>query len=244
MIVTDESVDTLKVKKLPLYVRWRGRKVPVSKLNRSAYFFSVSEILIEPPDFQEVKERIEEFLKKEEITVLLPTWPMNFVRSSVTLLSLLMEGISLRNVSTDNVVLAHVLKEGANIEEIDKISKRSKTYLLFSDLSFLRKNGLLPEENGITIMTKSANLVKYANGHVSVKTSWGVKRVIAKMMNDIGREKFIVYIYHSGKKRMASTIASAFLKNFRCKVRLGWMNPVVASQFGHGTVSVTIVPEV
>ncbi len=244
MIVTDESVDANGIKKLPLYVRWRGKKVQISRLNRNAYFLSLAKTVIVPPSFQEIKEKMEEFLKDGELVVALPSWPMNFVENTVNLLSLVLKGIRVNNLRTDSVVLSHLLNNGVNVEKADKIVKRAKTYLLFCDLSFLRRNGLLPEEKNTSIMTKSTSLVKYINGRVSVKTSWSFRRVISKIMDEVGEEKFTLYIYHSGKKRMANVIASTFLEKFKCETRLGWMNPAVASQFGHGTVSVTIVPEV
>ncbi len=246
MIITDDSVDVEGIKKIPLYVRWRGRKVSVSKLRRNSYFLSVKDTVVELPTFNEIKDLLNRAVAVDgEALIVLPSWPVNFLGRTIKLLSAMIDGVRVESTKMDSVTLAYVLKKNAfEDERIRKISLKSRTYLLFSDISFLRKNGILNEEGLKSILTKSSNLVRHIRGKTSLKQTWSTKGAISLMMREISEKHFMVDIRHSGRSRMANVIATSFLSKFKCKVSIGWMNPIAASQYGHGTVSVTIIPEV
>ncbi len=246
MIITDDSVDVEDIRKIPLYVEWRGKRVRISKLRRNSYFFSVKNVTVELPTFNEIKDILVQAIKEDgKVEVVIPSWPVSFLERPIKLVSAIVDGVHLKKTKMDNVTLSYVLKKNdVNPKKMKEIFERSRTYLLFSDISFLRKNGVLSEENSKMILTKSFNLVRYAKGRTSLKPTWSTKGAIAVMMKEIHEKHFTVDIRHSGRSRMANAVASSFLSNFKCKVSMGWMNPIAASQYGHNTVSVTVIPEV
>ncbi|WP_456400561.1 hypothetical protein [Mesoaciditoga sp.] len=245
MIITDTSVDVEGIKKIPLYVEWRGKKVEISKLKRNSYFLSVKNVIVDPPSFKEVKEMLFQAINEDgRVNVILPSWPVNFVERSVSLVAAMENKIHVEKVLTDNVTLSHLLKDEKNIESLKNFSSKSRTYILFSDVSFLKKNGIISSKSSRMILTRSFNLVKHIGGRTFLKQTWSANGAITSMMRDINEKHFTVDIRHSGKSRMANAIASSFLSKFKCKVAMGWMNPVAASLYGLGTVSVTVIPEV
>ncbi len=246
MIITDDSVDIDEVEKLPLYIEWRKRKVRVSSLKRSSYFFAAKRTLIELPYYKEVEEKITALiLKSGSVDVVLPSWPVNFLKRTVTFVSSILDGVNLRDEKIDNVALSYALKSKKPFEVIRNFSRSSMTYLLFSDMSILRKNGVVYDERSRNVMTKSVNLVRFSYDKVQVKSSWSIKGAVSLMMKEIASKKrFMIAVRHSGKSRLANMIATSLISDLNCKVSLGWMNPVAASQYGHGTVTVTVMPEV
>jgi hypothetical protein len=246
LIITDDSVDIEGMEKIPLYVEWRGKKVKISRLKRNSYFLSVKNITVDLPPFKEIRDLLLQAVNNDgRVDVILPSWPVNFLGRSVSLVSAMVDGVHLEKAKIDNVSLAYLLeKEKFSVERLKDFSSKSRTYLLFSDVSFLRKNGILSQKNSKMILTRSFNLVRHVNGKTSLKQTWSIKGALTTMMKEIHEKHFIVDIRHSGRSRTANAIASSFLSNFKCKVSMGWMNPVAASQYGLGTISVTVIPEV
>ncbi len=246
MIITDDSVDIDEVEKLPLYVEWRKRRVRVSSIKRSSYFFSAKRTFVELPYYKEIDEKMMNLvLTSGEINVILPSWPVNFLKRTVTFVSSILDGINVGDEKIDNVALSYALRSKKPFETIQNFSRSSMTYLLFSDMSVLRKNGVVYNERPRNVMTKSINLVRFNYGKVQIKSSWSIKGAVSLMMKEItSKRRFMIAIRHSGKSRLANMIATNLVSELNCKVSLGWMNPVAASQYGHGTVTVTVMPEV
>lgn len=246
MIITDDSVDVDEMEKLPLYVEWRKRKVRVSSVKRSSYFLSAKRTFVELPYYKEIEKKISNLVfKNGEVDIVLPSWPVNFLKRTTTFVSSILDGVNVRDDKVDNVTLSYVLKSEKPLETIKEFSRSSMTYLLFSDMSVLRKNGVVYDENPKNVMTKSVNLVRFNYGKVQIKSSWSIKGAVSLMMKEItSKKRFMIAVRHSGKSRLANMIATSIVSELGCKVSLGWMNPVAASQYGHGTVTVTVMPEV
>lgn len=245
-IITDDSVDVNEVEKLPLYVEWKGRRIRVSSIKRRSYFLSNKRTYVELPYYEEVRDVLTKAVAEYgNVEVLLPLWPAIFLKRTVMFVSSIIEGIKLREAKMDSVSLSFFLKSEKPLEELHNFAQNSRTYLLLSDMSVLKKNGVIPEERFKGVITKSVNLVKFSCGVVQVRSSWSIKGAISEMVKEINPKKhFTIVVRHSGKSRLANILTTTLISDFGHRVSLGWMNPVAASQYGHGTVTVSVIPEV
>jgi len=245
-IITDDSVDVNEVEKLPLYVEWKGRRIRVSSIKRKSYFLSNKRTYVELPYYEEIRDVLTKAVARYgTVEVLLPLWPAIFLKRTVMFVSSIIEGVKLREAKMDSVSLSFFLKSGKPLEELHSFAQNSRTYLLLPDVSVLKKNGVIPEERFKSVITKSVNLVKFSCGVVQVKSSWSVKGAISEMVKEINpRKHFTIVVRHSGKSRLANILTTTLISDFGHRVSLGWMNPVAASRYGHGTVTVSVIPEV
>jgi len=245
-IITDDSVDIDEVEKLPLYVEWKRRRIRVSSIKRESYFLSNKRTYVELPYYEEVRDVLTKAVAEYgTVDVVLPLWPTIFLKRTVMFVSSIVEGIKLREAKMDSVSLSFFLKSERSLEELHEFAQNSKTYLLFPDVSVLKKNDVIPEERFKNVITKSVNLVKFNYGVVQVKSSWSVKGAISEMVKEINPKKhFMIVVRHSGRSRLANILTTMLVSNFGHRVSLGWMNPVAASQYGHNTVTVSVIPEV
>ncbi len=245
-IITDDSVDVSGVEKLPLYVDWKGRKIRISSIKRKSYFLSNKRTYVELPYYEEVRNILIKYVEKSEnVEVLLPLWPTIFLKRIVLFVSAIVEGIELKEAKMDNVALAFFFKSGKSLEKLQEFARKSRTYLLLPDVSVLKKNGVIREEQFKSVLTKSVNLVKFSYGGVQVKSSWSVKGAVSEVVKELRSQKhFTIAVRHSGKSRLANILATKLISDFGHRVSLGWMNPVAASQYGHDTVTISVIPEV
>lgn len=241
-VVTDDSVDAEGLERLPLYIGWKGKRLRVASLERQSYFSINRKGFVELPHYEEVAEILS---GKDDVKVVLPSKPANLLKQTVNFVSSFVGGIETIEAKMDAVSLSMFLKSGRSLESIDSFSKRSRTYLLLSDLSLLRKNDVLSERHSSRILTKVVNVVKFSRGNTVVRSTWSVKSAVSMIFDEMkAEENSTVVIRHSGRGRLANMLATRFVSEYGQRVSLGWMNPVVAAQYGHNTVTVTIVPEV
>ncbi len=241
-IVTDDSVDIEGFERLPLYIGWKGKRLRVASLERQSYFSINRKGFVELPHYEEVADILSKY---DDVKVVLPSKPANLLKQTVTFVSSFVPKIETIEAKTDAVSLSVFLKSGRPPEELEEFSKGTKTYLLLSDLSLLRKNDVISERSSSRILTKVVNVVKFSRGNTIVRSTWSVKSAVSMIFDEMKAGKSsTVIIRHSGRNRLANMLATRFVSEYGQKVSLGWMNPVVAAQYGHNTVTVTIVPEV
>ncbi|HEU24125.1 MAG: hypothetical protein C0176_01085 [Mesoaciditoga sp.] len=239
-ILVDDSVDVEGIEKIPLYIDWKGRKIRVSDIDRPSYFALNKKSVISLPTYDEINRIVSRYIP---VTVLLPSRSFSFLKDELNFLSSLSEGITLIEERMDSVALSLFLNSGKPLSEDKKFAQRATTYLLFSDLSFLRKNDVISEKKESVILTKMINVVKLGFGRTIVKSMWSLKSAVSMIMTDIKGTPSMIAFRYSGKKKIVDSIVKEFSEKFNSNISTGWMNPVLASLYGHDTLTITVILE-
>jgi|UniRef100_A0A7V3REN7 hypothetical protein len=240
-IFVDDSVDNSDFEKIPLYIEWKGGNLRASSIERRSYFSLNKKSSIALPSYEEVNEMISKY---DSVKILLPSKPLNFLKETISFISTIVDGIDLIEEKMDSVALSLFLDGKRPLEEADAFAKRSSTYLLFSDLSFLRKNDVISEKKESMILTKMINVVKVGFGRTSVKSSWSLKSALSLIFEDIGSTSpSMIAFRYSGRTKTMDSIIKEFSSKFKSKFSVGWMNPVSAALYGHETITITIISE-
>lgn len=239
-ILVDDSVDVEGIEKIPLYIDWKERKIRVSDIDRPSYFALNKKSVISLPTYDEIDRIISKYIP---VTILLPARSFSFLKDELSFLSSLSEGINLIEEKMDSVALSLFLNSGKPLSEDKRFAQKTTTYLLFSDLSFLRKNDVISEKKESVILTKMINVVKLGFGRTIVKSVWSLKSAISMILDDIKGTPSIIAFRYSGKKKTVDSIVKEFSLKFHSKISTGWMNPVLASLYGHDTLTITVVME-
>lgn len=236
-VLVDDSVDVEGVDKIPLYIKWKGGRIRVSDIDRRSYFSLNKTTVIVLPTYDEINEIISKF---GSVKILLPSNPFSFLKEELTFLSSFVDGVTLVEEKMDPVALSLFLKSGKLEEDC---SKSATTYILFSDLSFLRKNDVISERKESVILTKMVNVVKIGNGRTTVKSVWSLKNAISMIMEDIKKTPSMMAFRYSGREKTVNSIVEGFSSKFKSEFSVGWMNPVMASLYGRDTLTITVISE-
>ncbi len=142
----------------------------------------------------------------------------------------------------DAVTLSLFLNSGISIDNDIVFARSATTYLLFSDLSFLRKNDVISERKASMIITKMINIVKFGFGRTVVKSMWSLKNAVSSIIEEIDKPSSIILRY-SGREKTVESITKEFSKKFGSRVSSDFMNPALASIYGHDTLTITVISE-
>ncbi len=238
-ILFDDSVDVKGIEKIPLYIEWKNRKLRVSEIDRRSYFSLNKKSTIVLPTFDELNDFISKLVP---VKIFLPTRPFGFLKDELIFLSSLVYGISVVEEKMDAVALSLFLNSGMPLDKDISFAKSATTYLLFSDLSFLRKNDVISERKASMIVTKMINIVKFSFGRTAVKSMWSLKNAISSVIDDIDNPSTIALRY-SGREKTVESITKEFSEKFGSKVSSDFMNPALASIYGHDTLTITVISE-
>lgn len=237
-ILVDDSIDASGVEKIPLYIEWKSGKLRVSEIDRRSYFDLNKKSAIVLPTFDELSDVVSKLVP---VKIFLPSRPFGFLKDELTFLSSLIDGITIVEEKMDAVALSLFLN-GNTADEDVAFAKSVTTYLLFSDLSFLRKNDVISERKSSMIITKMINIVKFGFGRTIVKSMWSLKNAVSSIIDDINNPSAIILRY-SGREKTVESIAKEFSKKFGSKVSSDFMNPALASIYGHDTLTITVISE-
>ncbi len=238
-ILVDDSVDAKGVEKIPLYIEWKNRKLRVSEIDRRSYFSLNKKSAIVLPTFDELNSVVSKLIP---VKIFLASRPFGFLKDELTFLSSLVDGISIVEEKMDAVALSLFLNSGMAMDKDMLFAKSATTYLLFSDLSFLRKNDVISERKASMIVTKMINIVKFSFGRTVVKSMWSLKNAISSIIEEIDNPSMIVLRY-SGREKAVESIIKTFSEKFGPKASYDFMNPALASIYGHGTLTITVISE-
>ncbi len=240
-ILVDDSVDNNDFEKIPLYIEWKGGKLRASSIERKSYFALNKKSFLSLPSYDELRDMISKY---NSVKILLPSKPLNFLKEMLSFLATIVDGVDLVEERMDSVMLSLFLDSKRPLEEIESFAKSANTYLLFSDLSFLRKNDVLSGKRDSMVLTKMVNVVKLGWGKTEIKSAWSLKSALSFVIEDIGDSNpSIIAFKQSGNLRTMNYILKEFSDKFKSKFSVGWMNPVPAALYGHGTVTITVVSE-
>ncbi|MGC8545799.1 MAG: hypothetical protein ACP5UJ_07505 [Athalassotoga sp.] len=238
-ILVDDSIDVKGVEKIPLYIEWKSGKLRVSEIDRRSYFSLNKKSAIVLPTFDELNEVVSKLVP---VKIFLPSRPFSFLKDELTFLSSLIDGISIIEEKMDAVTLSLFLNSGISIDNDIVFARSATTYLLFSDLSFLRKNDVISERKASMIITKMINIVKFGFGRTVVKSMWSLKNAVSSIIEEIDKPSSIILRY-SGREKTVESITKEFSKKFGSRVSSDFMNPALASIYGHDTLTITVISE-